>query len=639
MSGEAMNRAYSVIAIKSIDEDARTIEGVASSITPDRVGDIVEPRGAKFGLPLPLLWQHKHDSPVGHVTAAETSDGDIRVRAQIARIDEPGELQTLTDRAWQSVKSGLVRGLSIGFRPLSSPEKIAGTSGVRFKAWEWLELSLVTIPANADATIAVVKQYDEGAPAASGTAAPSKTRPGASGKPVKATYQPPKAKGQMTIKEQIGQFEATRAAKAARMDELMKGAASNGETLNEQQEQEYDDLAVEVAAVDKHLVRLRTMEQTNKAAAVPVAATVTSDSATMRPVITVKPNVEKGIGFARQAMALIACQGNKHEAAQYAEMTWPDQPEVALNLKAAVAAGNTTNATWAGPLAQPTPLANEFLDLLRPATVLGRVAGLKRVPFNISLPSQTAGGTYSWIGQGVPTKVTKADFATVTLGIAKAAGIIVLTEELVRNSSPAAQGLVRDEMVAGMARYLDAQFLDPAVAEVANVSPASITNGVAGTAASGVTEAAARADLRALLAGFPAGNYGLGSVVLLMAEGVAFTLGTMVNALGQTAFPGLTATGGTLLGLPVVTSNTLGTQIVAAHAPSILFADEGGVELDISREASLQFDDEPDNPVLATTVLQSLWQMNMVGLKAVRFVNWKKARATAVRRIHTVAYT
>src|SRR5512135_801284 len=51
------NRAYSTILIKSINEDQRIIEGVASTPTADRVGDIVEPLGAKFNLPMPLLWQ------------------------------------------------------------------------------------------------------------------------------------------------------------------------------------------------------------------------------------------------------------------------------------------------------------------------------------------------------------------------------------------------------------------------------------------------------------------------------------------------------------------------------------------------------------------------------------------------------
>lgn len=42
-----------------------TITGTASTPTTDRMGDVVEPMGAKFKTPMPLLWQHESDKPVG----------------------------------------------------------------------------------------------------------------------------------------------------------------------------------------------------------------------------------------------------------------------------------------------------------------------------------------------------------------------------------------------------------------------------------------------------------------------------------------------------------------------------------------------------------------------------------------------
>lgn len=47
----------------------RTIRGLANSGLTDRIGDIVEPKGGRWTLPLPLLWQHKHDQPIGWVRA------------------------------------------------------------------------------------------------------------------------------------------------------------------------------------------------------------------------------------------------------------------------------------------------------------------------------------------------------------------------------------------------------------------------------------------------------------------------------------------------------------------------------------------------------------------------------------------
>jgi uncharacterized protein len=161
-----MNRAYSVLEIKSVDEDARVIRGVATTPTPDRMGDIVEPLGVKFTNPLALLWQHRHDQPVGQVKFDKPTKVGITFEAKLADIAEPGTLKDRLDEAWQSVKTGLVRAVSIGFRPLEY--SVMDDGGYRFLESEVLELSLVTIPANADATINVIRSVDTELRAASG---------------------------------------------------------------------------------------------------------------------------------------------------------------------------------------------------------------------------------------------------------------------------------------------------------------------------------------------------------------------------------------------------------------------------------------------------------------------------------------
>ena len=135
--------AHSLIQIKSLDEEQRVLEGIASTPAADRTGDVMEPSGAKFTLPMPLLWQHKHDRPLGHVLSTRVTDAGILIRAQIAR-GIP-----FIDEAWALLKAGLIGGLSIGWRPLEAPEPILQKGrvvGLRFKSWEWFELSAVTVP-------------------------------------------------------------------------------------------------------------------------------------------------------------------------------------------------------------------------------------------------------------------------------------------------------------------------------------------------------------------------------------------------------------------------------------------------------------------------------------------------------------
>lgn len=153
-------RAYSVLEIKGMDDDQRVISGLATSPVPDRVGDIVEPMGVKFSNPLPLLWQHQHDKPIGHVVFDKPTKKGITFTATLPKIEEPGPLKDLVDMAWQSIKAKLVRGVSIGFRSLKHAYIDGG--GVHFQESEVYELSAVTIPMHQLATIQNVKAMDSG---------------------------------------------------------------------------------------------------------------------------------------------------------------------------------------------------------------------------------------------------------------------------------------------------------------------------------------------------------------------------------------------------------------------------------------------------------------------------------------------
>lgn len=151
-----MEKAYSTLTIKSVDNEKRIIKGMASTISPDRANDIVEPNGMLFDLPFPFLWQHDHSKPIGNVVAAKRSSKGLEIEVQIAKIKEAGSLKDQVDHAWNAIKEGLVRGLSIGFRPLDYDIRSGG--GIHYTATEIFEVSAVTIPCNAQATITEIKR-------------------------------------------------------------------------------------------------------------------------------------------------------------------------------------------------------------------------------------------------------------------------------------------------------------------------------------------------------------------------------------------------------------------------------------------------------------------------------------------------
>jgi hypothetical protein len=190
-------------------------------------------------------------------------------------------------------------------------------------------------------------------------------------------------------------------------------------------------------------------------------------------------------------------------------------------------------------------------------------------------------------------------------------------------------------MVAGIAQFLDQQFIDPAAAAVAGVSPGSVTNGVTPITTAGSTPANARTDIQAMANAMTALNISTAGAYLILSESNALALTNALNPLGQQLFPGMAQQGGTIMGYQAVASQAAGTTVALIKPDQILYADDGGVTIDVSREASLQMDSAPMAVPDATVVLTSLWQMNYVGLRAERFINWKKARTGVVQ--YTVA--
>jgi len=596
-----MHRAYSVWSVKSIDADRRVITGIATTPTIDRVGDVVEPLGIQYQNPLPLLLHHDQTQPVGTVIFDTPTAKSVTFTASLPFVPDPGTVRDRVDEAWHSLKAGLIRGASIGFKPI----EIKKLHGGRFHILKSLvaELSLVTLPANLEATILTVKSAALG----------ERAKP-------------------MTIQQQITECQTKRAAEVAVMAKTLEDSGS--EPLDPLASADMDARKERVAGFDKKLALLAEQETLQLANARRVAPAAGAPYAH----VEVKSLLPPETAFVRYVKCLALGRGDSMRTIEIAK-SFTDTPDVEWMIKAAVAAGTTTDATWAGPLVPVTPSTSAFLELLRASILIGRIPGMTEVPANTSVNSQTGGGTYGWVGEGAPKPVTAAQFGLVTVPFHKAAGIIVLTEELIRNSSPSAESLVRKEMIDGLTRFLDAQFITPAVALVAGVNPASITNGAATAAASGATGAAAKADLAKPIAAFTTANLPLSESVWIMNEANAWGLSQSLNALAQPLFPGISAAGGTLYGRPVVVSNTAGSNVILVHTPSILYVNQGGLRIDVSREASIQMDSAPVNPPIDTTVYRSMFQENKVAFRVEHATTWLKARTAAVYYLSAAAYT
>ena len=464
-----------------------------------------------------------------------------------------------------------------------------------------------------------------------------------------------------TIREQISAFEAKRQASAAAATEIMEKAGEKGETLAPDQKEKYDALLLEVKEVDEHLARLRETEALNIEKAQPIKPEAGKDpdlaSRGRSPAgsgIRVESKLEPGVRFARMAMAMARAKGMAPLAEQFyrAERRWMDTaPEVALALKAnEINAGDSTTTAWASELAYAQNIATEFIEFLRPKTIVGRITGWRNVPFNVRVASQTSGSTGYWVGQGKPIIPSQAATSSVSLGIAKVAGMVAITKELAMLSTPSAELMVRNDLARECQQTLDLSLIDPNQGGVANIQPASLTYGVTPVTPTGVTYATFVADWKTLTSTMIAANVSLAPCVLVMSETTAQALSMMVTSLGNPQFPGLSMLGGTIQGLPVITTQAakiagspqFGEMIVLINPAEVFLADDGNAVIEASDQVSIEMKDNATNQSTATsagTTVVSMFQTESIAVKAVRHINWTKARSQACAFIQAAAYT
>ncbi|CAJ2747341.1 phage major capsid protein [Burkholderia pseudomallei] len=438
----------------------------------------------------------------------------------------------------------------------------------------------------------------------------------------------------MTIAEKIKQLQARLQQAEAARNSLVAKSVEEDRSLTDDEVKQYNDFSEELDKGAKELVRLQTVEKSLASQAVAVPRQETDIKVTDKSAVSVTTNAPKGSAFTRTAMVLAKSNGNLAVAKMLAEEHYKDDAVVNGIIKSAVSAGSTQVAEWAGNLIYPETYAGDFIELLYPQTILGRL-NLRKVPFNVRIAGQNGGTTVGWVGEAKPVPVTSAKFNAIFLTWAKVYAIAAFSDELIRFSNPAAEALVQADLLKATAQGLDHTFISNGAA-VANVSPAGMLNGVSGVKASGSEAPHLIADIQTLTAPAIAANLDLSRAVLVMSPARAQAIGAMRNALGAKYFPDISKAGGTLENYPVITSNNCpGDQIVFLIPDEVYLSEDAGPQIDITREASIIMDSVPEN---ATSAPVSMFQNNMVAVRIGQFINWQKRRNLAANVITGATY-
>ena len=422
------------------------------------------------------------------------------------------------------------------------------------------------------------------------------------------------------------------AAKQAEKQGIVTKALDGGQTPNEDEEKQIDAIDAEIATIQKNIDRVKDMIKQAESAGVsatPVAgqtpeqakASAEGNPNPETPKVEIIKTLPKGIGFAQYARAklasaLAAKSGNFIAPVDMAkQMGFGDEVQ---DLVTKATLGTTTDVGFASALVHENRLVGEFVEMLRNATIFDKLQGFRAVPFNSKIPSQLTGGTASWVGEGAAKPLTNPTYGEVEIKEHKLAAITVYTQELMRRSDPAVDMLVRDDLIAASAALIDSTFIDATASSTSR--PAGILNGVTVTADTGTTAAAYEADLLSLINTFVTNNLSLDGAYLIMSETRAAQISLLRDALGNTYFAGMALRGErTLMGIPVVTSQTAGDKIILVKTSEILLAQDGGVDVSYSDQATLV-----DG---ATT--HNLWQENKFAVRVEKFITWAKRRPVA----------
>lgn len=329
----------------------------------------------------------------------------------------------------------------------------------------------------------------------------------------------------------------------------------------------------------------------------------------------------------RYVRSLAISKGMPQAAAAFAEgRNWDDRDDVVRMLKAAVPAGVMADRT--GVL---RPLATDLANLVRPATVIGKLQGLRRVPFLCRMLEIDAGSSASWVEEGHAIPVAELHFveSSEQLSPRKIATIIPQSRELAESSNPSSDAIISSDIRAALSAAIDQAFCDvfnPGSA----ASPPGIGYGGTTVPSSGSTLSQIDTDLGLMVRLLPMQGGRLATAAWVLSEQTAAYMANLRGTGGTRAFEGLSPLGGTILGLPAVVSaaaQTLGsptsTTLMLLDQDGCSVADDDGGEVVVSAESSLVL---TTNPSTGAQQLRDLFQNNEFATRASRFVNWGRRR-------------
>lgn len=322
-------------------------------------------------------------------------------------------------------------------------------------------------------------------------------------------------------------------------------------------------------------------------------------------------DLPRGIAVAQAVRCAALNEGAWQGAEHIAKRLYGDQSAPAAIAKAAVNPARTSDAGWAGNLAE-AELA-DFWGIVEQKAIAFRI-GARLLPPNVRVGGATVGASAYWVVEGQHVPLSRMTLGNLTsLEPLKVVSAAVFTKETFQFSNLASDEFILRELLRATVAAADSAFIDPANSGVSGSKPASVTNGVTALAASGDTQALVAYDLREWIQDF-SGN--LDTAVIVCRPELAVAINSFEHPL-------IGARGGELLQIPVIASRSVpapagGHLLILIDGDRIALTTDGA-EITTSTEGTVVMADDASG---ATANHVSLWQSDSIGVKVTRHLNW-----------------
>ena len=688
------------LVLKTHSTAGQEKEFILSDATPDRFGDIVEVEGWQFDSfnrnPI-ALFNHNASFPVG--TWANIRVGEKALRGDL--ILAPKGISPRIDEIRGLVEAGILRAVSVGFKPLSSRPVDAtkndpfGMAPQIYTKSELVECSLVSIPANPNA-LAVAKSLNISAETQKMVFAEHGNQ-----KTVRRSATTARARAEHGNKR----ASAPSPAEYGRTHSIVKGQTmllgkriEEGEKfivrLRDQlqdhlahvDDQNPDDagmavteeLTAKIALAERNLKSLKDAEarlgnggdgsgngSDSRAELLGSTAFRQADRAIAermgkpdygpRPFGLTPKKIDAVDYLIRQGVIEAFRKVKGIDADQARQMIYGNDECTRAYLdyaqKAASAMANTTVTGWAAELVQQ--VYGDFLQILVPTSVMPNLANLGlALTFGragrIVIPSRSATPSLagSFVGEGQPIPVRQGAFTTQTLVPKKLGVITSWTREMDQHSIPAIEGVLRDSVAIDTGVAIDAVLMDANPATV--IRPPGLRNGVAGlTATAGGGFTALIGDIKQLAGALltaTAGHVRVGCFLMNPQQTLSISLMQPPNAAAP-LFPLRDEVVAGRLGTfrLIQSANVpLGT-VIALDAADFVTVGAEAPRFEVSDQATIHMEDTAPSDITGGTPspavpVRSMFQTDSIALRLVWPLNWTLRRPQMVAWVSSVTW-